>query len=353
MTACPYSSVAGVLFNKNQTTLIEYPCGKAGTSYTISNGVTCIGENAFTYTSLTNVTIPTSVTNIGNGAFDGAFNSCYSLTAITVDPLNSFYSSLAGVLFDKTQTTLLQFPAGIAGSYTIPSSVTNIAACAFYICAGLTNVTIPNGVTSIGDNAFEVCSGLTSVTIPDSVIGIGDWAFNGSGLTSVTIPNSVTTIGEGSFASCNGLTNVTIPNSVTNIEDSAFEVCSSLTSVNFQGNAPSLGEYVFYGDNNATVYYLPGTTGWGTTFGGRPTALWFLPNPVILEKDSNFGVQSNRFGFMVSWATNIPVVVEVITDLANPIWYPLDTNILTGGSVYFSDPQWTNYSTRLYRLRSP
>jgi hypothetical protein len=110
---------------------------------------------------------------------------------------------------------------------------------------------------------------------------------------------------------------------------------------------------LFYEANNATVYYLPGTTGWGTTFGGRPTALWFLPNPLILNIGLNFAVQTNRFGFIISWATNLSVVVEACTNLANPIWSPVGTNNLTGGWSYFSDLQWTNYLGRFYRLRSP
>ena len=175
---------------------------------------------------------------------------------------------------------------------------------------------------------------------------------------AVTIPSTidglpVTSIGWSAFYYCTNLTNVTIPNSVTNIGNKAFAYCPSLTGVHFQGNAPSLGLNVFYNDYNATVYYLPGTTGWASTFGGRPTALWVLPNPLILNNGPSFGVQTNGFGFLISWATNIPVVVEACTNPANPIWCPLRTNTLTDGWVYFSDPEWTNYPARFYRLRSP
>jgi hypothetical protein len=121
----------------------------------------------------------------------------------------------------------------------------------------------------------------------------------------------------------------------------------------FKGNAPSIGSSVFYNDNWATIYYLPGTTGWTFTFGGRPTALWFLPNPVILNSGPSFGVQTSGFGFVISWATNVPVVVEASTRLGDPNWYPLATNTLTSGWSYFNDPNWTNYPARFYRLRSP
>jgi hypothetical protein len=175
-------------------------------------------------------------------------------------------------------------------------------------------------------------------------------------LLNVTIPNGVTTIGGYAFYYCDSLTNVTIPNSVTTIGGYAFEYTFRLSNVYFTGNAPTPTNdlSVFSADNNsATVYYLPGTTGWGATFDGRPTALWLLPNPTILNFEPTFGVRTNRFGFTISWATNIPVVVEACTNCTNPVWQPVQTNTLTGGSCYFSDPKWTNYPVRCYRLRSP
>jgi hypothetical protein len=225
-----------------------------------------------------------------------------------VETNNPAYSSVSGALFNESQTTLIQYPGG------------NVAT--FYA--------IPNSVTSIEDYAFGGCTNLTSVTIPDSVTSIPDYAFTG----------------------CTNLTSVTIPKSVTNIGNAAFGDCTGLTSVYFQGNAPTFGSvvFVFSSDNNATAYYLPGTTGWGSTFGGIPTALWTLPYPLIL--DSNLGVRSNQFGFTVSWATNLNVVVEAASDLGNPVWSPVATNALTGGTFYFSDPQWANYPSRFYRVRS-
>jgi hypothetical protein len=404
----PITSIGDIAFQS---------CGGL-TSVIIPNTVTSIGVGAFQFcTSLTSVTIPNSVTNIGYEAFF----SCSSLTAFAVDALNPVYSSVAGVLFDKNQTALILCPAGKAGIYTIPNTVTSIGSGAFQACSRLTGVTIPDSVTSIGDIAFRYCSGLSSVTIPNSVTNIGSEAFESSGLTnatigngvtsipsamfmycgnlcsvtipnsvtsiedaafnsctglkvvtipssvtsiegdafsscgltSVTIPNSVTSIGNGAFSWSSSLTNVTIGNSVTDIEDDAFYGCTNLAGVYFMGNAPSLGgSSVFYNDNNATVYYLPGTTGWSTTFGGRPTALWFLPNPLILTSGPGFGLQSNAFGFITSWATNIPVVVEACTNPANHSWSPLQTNDLTGGWSYFSDPRWANYTARFYRVRS-
>jgi hypothetical protein len=133
----------------------------------------------------------------------------------------------------------------------------------------------------------------------------------------------------------------------------AFVGCSNLTGAYFKGNAPSVDSTAFSGDNNATVYYMPGARGWGSTFGGRPTAPWPLPYPVILTSSPDFGLQTNGMGFTICWATNIPVVVEACTSLASDDWSPVGTNTFTNGLSCFSDPLWTNYPARLYRLRSP
>jgi hypothetical protein len=295
--------------------------------------VTTIGGDAFAFTSLTSVTIPNSVTSIGSGAFA----ECTSLTNVSIpDSVTSIGESM---FYDCTHL-----------SVTIPGSVTSIGEIAFQ-SSGLTSVTIPDSVTSIGNNAFDDCTRLTSVTIPNSVTSIGFGAFDDCNrLTSVTIPNSVTNIGSGAFGFCTSLTSVTIGNSVTSIGDQAFEGCYSLTGVYFTGNSPSPtnDSTVFSGDP-ATVYYLPGTTGWGAMFDGLPTAPWFLPNPQILNNGPGFGVQPGGFGFTISWATNVSVVVEAATNLANPVWIPVSTNTLTSGTNYFSDPQWTNYPERFYR----
>jgi hypothetical protein len=378
------------------------------TNVRILNGVTSIGDYAFDdCTGLTRVTIPASVTNIG---YD-VFYDCTGLAEITVDTSNALYSSTNGVLFDKSQTTLVEFPGGLGGSYAIPASVTNIGDSAFEHCFSLTSVTIPNSVTSIGADAFAgtgltsvaipgsvtsigqlafyYCIFLTSVTIPGSVTNIGNYAFDDcTSLTAITvdpnnvfysstngvlfdksrttlvafpggiggsytIPASVTSIGISAFSGCSGLASVAIPGSVTSIGQDAFEACTSLASVYFNGNAPTVGSDVFFLDDHATVYYLPGTTGWSSFFAGCWPAPWFLPNPLILNNGPSLSAQNNVFGFTISWATNAPVVVEACTNLAFPVWTPLQTNALTNGAFYFSEALQTNIPGRYYRIRSP
>ncbi len=174
-----------------------YGCEKL-TSVTIPDGVTAIWENAFRHCdSLTSVTIPDSVNTIGWGAF----SNCDSLTAIYVDGQNKNCCDVDGVLFNKTQTRLFQYPNGkTSATYSIPDSVTTIEWYAFAGCTNLTSVIIPDSVTDIGDWAFDGCENLVSVTIPNSVTTIGTYAFyDCTNLTSITIPDSVTTIGMRAF----------------------------------------------------------------------------------------------------------------------------------------------------------
>jgi hypothetical protein len=258
---------------------------------------------------------------------------------------------LGGVLFDKAQVTLLQYPGNLGGSYNIPDSVTSIGE-AFEFCSKLTGVAIGSSVTNIGGDAFYGCTSLTVVTIPNSVTSIGYNAFvNCTSLTSVTIPDSVTSIGYDAFGNCTSLTSVTFGSGVTNITSYAFYYDTKLTGVYFQGNSPTPTNdlTVFSGDTNGIVYYLPATTGWGTNYDGLQAVLW---NPQAQTRGDSFGVRTNQFGFNITGNSNLVVVVEACS-LTNSTWVPLQTITLTGGSSYFSDPQWTNYPVRCYRLRSP
>ncbi len=166
--------------------------------------------------------------------------------------------------------------------------------------SSLTSVIIPNRVTSIGDWAFYSCRSLTNVMIPDSVTSIGDDAFDTcTSLTSITIPNSVTNIEEAAFTLCTSLTSVTIGTNVTSIGDWAFAGCGGLTGVYFQGNAPNLGTNVFNGEL-PTIYYMPGTTDWTSTFGGCPTMEWNSPPIIATQPASQTVNQGDSATFSVS-----------------------------------------------------
>ena len=202
-------------------------------SAVIPNSVTSIDGMAYRGTKLARVTIPASVAYIGNDVFDG----CSSLIAISVDTMNLAYSSLDGVLFDKERTMLIRCPGGRTGAYTIPASVTEIDDSAFDSCCNLTGVTIPQSVTSIGESAFYGCTGLTSITIPAGLTSIQNWEFcNCTSLTNVTIPDSVTNIGRDAFCDCTSLRTVVIPNGVKTIGEGAFFGCTNLTHLTIPQN---------------------------------------------------------------------------------------------------------------------
>jgi len=241
-------------------------------------------------------------------------------------------------------------------SVAIPTGVTSIGDSAFQRCGALTGrITIPNSVTNIGDFAFQGCSRLTSVAIPDGITIIGDYTFEGCGLTNITIPSSVTSIGASAFQNCGALAgSITIPSSVTSIGSYAFSGCDMLRDVYFEGDAPRGDMSVFSDDDDSalTLYYLPGTTGLGSTFGTfARTVLW---NPQMHTSHLGFGVRANDFGFIATGTSGLVVVVQASTNLANPAWSGLVTNTLTAlGAFSFGDPQWTNYPARFYRLRWP
>ncbi len=216
-----YSSVDGVLYNKDKSELLTCPGGKTG-----------------------ELTIPGSVTNIDYYTFFGP----NKLTAIIVDKSNEYYSSVDGVLYNKDKSELLACPGRKAGKLTIPDGVKSIGDDAFKDCTELTSINIPNGVTSMGYSAFSGCTGLTSITIPDGVTSIENSAFYGcKNLVSVAIPDSVTSIGCYAFCWCTSLKNITIPKSVTDLGDTAFLGCESLVSITIPGNVTSIDMETFKG----------------------------------------------------------------------------------------------------------
>ena len=294
-----YNSYGGEYFG---SVVIPETVTYNGTTYS----VTSIGDHAFSgCSSLTSVTIPNSVKSIGSGAFDG----CSSLTSINVGSNNPNYSSVDGVLFNKYKTTLIQYPGGKQGAYTIPDSVTSIGSSACAGCSSLTSVTIPNSVKSIGKRAFDGCSTLDKISvdattpptlglsafssapicyIPSGTLAAyeaSDWASQvsefvenstrqqilytsydgnivaphksnvfGANIVSntykdgqgvITFDGPVTSIGESAFSFCTSLTSVTIPNSVKSIGDGAFEFCSSLTSITIPNSVTSIGNQAF------------------------------------------------------------------------------------------------------------
>jgi BspA type Leucine rich repeat region (6 copies) len=232
----------------------------------------------------------------------------------------------------------------------IPTSITNIGSSAFSGCVGITNLNIPDTVLFIGDSAFASCSNLVSITLSDSISTIGNGLFyKCSSLNKIQIPSGVTSIGSQSFLGCQSLTNVFIPCGVTNIGYNAFSGCSHLQGLYFCGNPPNATFFSFF-SVFPKIYYLPSALGWTNSYQGLTTVLW---NPQPQISDGIFGVQSNQFSFNINGNTNIVVSVNACTNLASPVWTPIQTLTLTNGTAYFSDPQWTNSPSRFYGFGFP
>lgn len=220
-----YSSVDGVLFNKDKTILLMYPPGKPQDSYAIPDGVKTVARNAFlNHRWLTSVTIPESVTSIDDGALNTKNGN---ISEISVDAGNGVYSSVDGVLFSKDKTVLVSYPSGRQQeSYTIPSYVSTIKGAEWQSSASRTYT----------GGAFGYCGALLEVSIPNSVTSIGKFAFYGcSGLTEVTIPNSVKHINESVFSHCTGLTSVTMSDSIESVYINAFYECRNIANVYYKG----------------------------------------------------------------------------------------------------------------------
>ena len=315
-----YVSIDGILYGRDQPTLIVCPAGKIG-SVVIPSGVTNIDDSAFSgCRRLTSVTIPSGVTRIGSYVFYG----CGKLTSVT---LPSSVASIADDAFsgcpiavvyveDEPQECLkrhfgdqvwyqkIGMPinyewacsnvddgvliTGVRpafGDIVVPSifggrAVIGVGNAAFAQCVGLKSVTMSEGLTSIGDYAFQDCSGLGMIALPSSVTSIGNGAFSGcSGLadadgfvivrstlfdycgqeSSVTIPSSVTSIGKSAFRWCSGLRTVTISEGLTSIGDYAFQNCSGLRTMTIPSSVTSIGNQAFYCCSGLrTIYVKPG-----------------------------------------------------------------------------------------------
>ncbi|MBC8006124.1 MAG: leucine-rich repeat protein, partial [Verrucomicrobia bacterium] len=226
----------------------------------VPNGVTSIGGNAFSECNCTTkFTIPASVTFIAEWAFN-RFNG-----PLHVDQNNQKYSSLEGILFDKSQSELIQCPVSKKGSYTIPSTVTSIGLYAFDHCTELTSIQIPSSVTSIKEGAFRNCTALTSLNIPSTVTSIGLRPFsNCSGLLSIDDKNPNYSALDGVFfnktqtklISCPvwKAGTYTIPSTVTTVSDEAFYHCDNISTIIVPSGVKSIGNFSFNCTGLSSLY---------------------------------------------------------------------------------------------------
>ena len=231
-------------------------------SYFLENNSwdSCTLTDVFSPNGPSGVVIKDTITYVG----EYSFYECSNLTYFYVDSLEQWlsYDHSTGFYLKNTNGKLY-ISGELATNLTIPDSVTSIGNYAFRNCATLTSITIPDSVTSIGNYAFCNCTGLTSITIPDSVTSIGEYAFSGcTGLTSITIPDSVTSIGYSVFSGCSSLTSITIPDSIISVGNSAFRDCSNLSSITIPDSVTSIGDYAFCWCNNLSDIHVDSIEQW-------------------------------------------------------------------------------------------
>lgn len=269
--------------------------------------VTTIGSGAFFGSSISSVSIPSSVTDIGNSAF----GNCTNLTSITIPQSVKTIGAWAFRGSSNLSTINIEGsfscppPDDIFSlfDYDCPVTTINVPDLETWLNiewhTGLQDVhpsyhlyikgvevkdlVIPAGTKSIGRSAFQGCVGLTSVTIPESVETIGMGAFQYcDGLPSITIPSSVTSIGRSAFSDCNGLTSVIIPKNVSEIGTEAFQNCSGLTSITIEGSEFILGPSAFSDCNKLTDVYFTGLVDDGFVI-ARLGGWWDNPYTIPLD----------------------------------------------------------------------
>ena len=327
------------------------------TSVTIPNSVTNICYNAFQYCSgLTSVTLPSSITSIGDGAFYG----CTGLKGITVDIANSIYSSNDGILFNKAQTSLIAFPGGKIGDYSIPNSVTSIGNQAFYDCSGLTSVTLPSSITSIGYYAFYNCTGLTSVYFMGNAPSMGNNVFYNANKATVYYIQGKTGWSS-SFASRPTATFIlTLTPVITSAAIATATVGQPFIYTITADNAPTsfaAGDLPAGLKINTATGVISGTP---TTVGTSTISLTAtddvstgtqsLTLTVNLAPIITFKYERARSGFVlkVQDGATVTHTIEYSTDLK--LWTPLATQAVGSIDLTQIDPQATNSPHGFYRV---
>lgn len=377
----------------------------------ISEGVAMVGQGAFGgFRNLTNVVLPKSLATISSGAFagcsslpevaipegvatigQGVFDNCRGLERFGVAPGNTAYAEVDGVLFSKDLSRLVHYPsAKPIGHYAIPETVTHLEDHALNFASNLRTLHIPALTSDLGEFGFSGLTNLTRFTVADSNPHLMDrdgvlfsrdqtrlFRFPAQkAVQHYDIPAGVERLEQGAFNRCSHLVSVAIPDSVTTLRPNLFLRCENLVSVvfgkgvsrdlthillncpnhrrlYFMGDAPVAQELYTITDAPAVAFYLPGTSGWKSNLGNLPTQLW---NPAIAAGESGFGFVDGQFRFTLTGNTftfaEPEWIVEAATDLANPQWSPISTNVLShDGTASFTDPAPATGTSRFYRFR--
>lgn len=392
-----YSSLSGVLYNKNQTRLITCPAGWQGSyvapptleaigyrafykcskisEITLSGSVETIGDEAFRNCSgLTNLVVSSGLETLGKQMFLG----CSSLQSFEVDPANPNFSDIDGVLFNKDGTILLAYPTGRSGSYTVPDGVEVIYDYAFNDSDGLTELILPPGLEDVARDAFKGCANLVSITMPGSLARIGRDVFDSSpnlarinisspgaeyaGVDGVlfsadgkrlirypegragkyAVPVGTEEIDWHAFYKCANLAGVSVPSTVGVLGNNAFSSCSILPSAIFFGDEPVLGASAFSSAASGfKIYFLEDASGFSAPeWNGYASDI--LHPPRLGRVDAG--------GFPWFGQQGIDYRVEASTNLVDG-WYPLSEELVNGaGATNHIQPDYVADS-EMYRVQ--
>ena len=240
-----YTSVDGVLFNKDMTRLIRYPISKQGEYYQVPKTVTAIAESAFLNCDyLVQAILPIRLQSIGDYAFSG----CKSMTRMDVRDLVTDIGQ--GAFANCTSLYSLY----------LPNLLKNISDNLCLNCTNLELLYIPDRVETIGAYAFSQCRTIQAIRIPDGVTSIGAFAFsNCRQLEQIKIPAGVTYLGDGAFSDCQRLKEITIPSGIEQIRAYAFARCFELDYVHISEGIRQIGDQAFFNCKSLTKVILPDT----------------------------------------------------------------------------------------------
>ena len=330
-----YTSIDGILFDKNKTKLEYYPCAH-GIDYDIPETVLDISSEAFRGNkNLVRVSIPSQISKIDSIMFLG----CSSLSRIDVAENNAHFVSVDGVLYDKEKSKLIVYPATQPTEYKLPDTLIEIDENAFRdssiinLYVSNTNTlfasdngvlfnkdktelvsfprgrtgeyAVPDTVERIGEHAFIQCNNLTNVMLPVKLKEIAADAFLECGLLSITIPENVITIGDSAFGDCHSMTEVTFKGALTSIESGAFNNCTQLRSVSLLAGTVAIKESTFY--NCSSLKYI------------------IIPNSI---KSIEYGAFGNIF-------TELEIYYSGTEEEWNQITIEEDNDVLSGATVHY------------------
>lgn len=377
--------IGSLLDTDEDLPILDFDPTEAVKTIEIKEGITEIGHSAFyCFTGLTSVSLPESLTSIDSCAFwfcasltditipenvtcieQSAFRCCDSLTAFEVASGNPSYSSLDGVLYNKQQSELIQYPAAKADiAFVIPDGVTCVDSYAFEDAASLVSVTIPDSVTEIYENTFAGCIALEHVTIPESVSSVGYGAFYGcSALTSVTLPSGLTAIYDRTFGECTALTAITIPEGVMAIGYGAFESCTALTDVTLPNSLTYIDSWAFCGCSSLTEVTIPESVEEIGLYAFGYHWEEDLGTPVAMDDFTIHGWYfsaaedyANRNGFTFVPVPGSTLFSGICGAQGNNLTWKLDeeTGVLTiEGSGEMGRTPWTRYAERITAVSFP